>query len=113
MAARFTSGQRPPNESPSPRGPTPIATRPPAEQKKQLLVVVAGCLLFVIAWPLAIALVFLLPLLWLLDPVPDLRRAARGSARVHQGAAVPAGAVARPSRLKIVRLITVSNTGTL
>ena len=32
-----------------------------------VLVVIAWCLLFVIAWPLAIALVFLLPLLWLLS----------------------------------------------
>ncbi|HTJ16330.1 MAG TPA: hypothetical protein VL494_06070 [Steroidobacteraceae bacterium] len=32
-----------------------------------VLVVLAWCLLFVIAWPLAIALVFLLPLLWLLS----------------------------------------------
>jgi len=31
------------------------------------LVVLAWCLLLVIAWPLAIALVFLLPLLWLLS----------------------------------------------
>ena len=32
-----------------------------------LLVVLVWCLLFVIAWPLAILLVFLLPLLWLLS----------------------------------------------
>jgi hypothetical protein len=32
-----------------------------------VLVVLAWCLLLVIAWPLAIALVFLLPLLWLLS----------------------------------------------
>ena len=32
-----------------------------------VLVVLAWCLLFVIAWPIAIALVFLLPLLWLLS----------------------------------------------
>ena len=32
-----------------------------------VLVVIAWCLLFVIAWPIAIALVFLLPLLWLLS----------------------------------------------
>ena len=32
-----------------------------------VLVVLAWCLLFVIAWPLAIALIFLLPLLWLLS----------------------------------------------
>ena len=32
-----------------------------------VLVVIAWCLLFVIAWPLSIALVFLLPLLWLLS----------------------------------------------
>ena len=32
-----------------------------------VLVVIAWCLLFVVAWPLAIALVFLLPLLWLLS----------------------------------------------
>jgi hypothetical protein len=32
-----------------------------------VFVVIAWCLLFVIAWPLAIALVFLLPLLWLLS----------------------------------------------
>jgi len=32
-----------------------------------VLIVIAWCLLFVIAWPLAIALVFLLPLLWLLS----------------------------------------------
>lgn len=32
-----------------------------------VLVVVVWCLLFVIAWPLAIALVFLLPILWLLS----------------------------------------------
>jgi hypothetical protein len=32
-----------------------------------VLVVIAWCLLFVIAWPLAIALVVLLPLLWLLS----------------------------------------------
>jgi hypothetical protein len=32
-----------------------------------VLVVLAWCLVFVIAWPLAIALVFLLPLLWLLS----------------------------------------------
>ena len=31
------------------------------------LALVAWCLLFVVAWPLAIALVFLLPLLWLLS----------------------------------------------
>jgi hypothetical protein len=31
------------------------------------LVVLVWCLLFVIAWPLAILLVFLLPLLWLLS----------------------------------------------
>jgi hypothetical protein len=29
--------------------------------------VIAWCLLFVIAWPIALALVFLLPLLWLLS----------------------------------------------
>ena len=32
-----------------------------------VLVVIVWCLLFVIAWPIAIALVFLLPLLWLLS----------------------------------------------
>jgi hypothetical protein len=32
-----------------------------------VLAVIAWCLLFVIAWPIAIALVFLLPLLWLLS----------------------------------------------
>jgi hypothetical protein len=32
-----------------------------------VLVVIAWCLLFVIAWPIALALVFLLPLLWLLS----------------------------------------------
>jgi hypothetical protein len=32
-----------------------------------VLVVIAWCLLFVVAWPLAIALVVLLPLLWLLS----------------------------------------------
>ena len=32
-----------------------------------LLIVLVWCLLFVIAWPLAILLVFLLPLLWLLS----------------------------------------------
>ena len=32
-----------------------------------VLTVIAWCLLFVIAWPIAIALVFLLPLLWLLS----------------------------------------------
>ncbi|HEV8332299.1 MAG TPA: hypothetical protein VGQ22_12815 [Steroidobacteraceae bacterium] len=31
------------------------------------LIVLVWCLLFVIAWPLAILLVFLLPLLWLLS----------------------------------------------
>lgn len=31
------------------------------------LIVLLWCLLFVIAWPLAILLVFLLPLLWLLS----------------------------------------------
>lgn len=32
-----------------------------------VLVVIVWCLLFVIAWPLALALVFLLPILWLLS----------------------------------------------
>jgi hypothetical protein len=32
-----------------------------------LLIVLVWCLLFAIAWPLAILLVFLLPLLWLLS----------------------------------------------
>jgi hypothetical protein len=32
-----------------------------------LLIVLVWCLLFVIAWPLAVLLVFLLPLLWLLS----------------------------------------------
>ncbi|MGH8239066.1 MAG: hypothetical protein ACREXP_18890 [Steroidobacteraceae bacterium] len=32
-----------------------------------VFVVIAWCLLFVIAWPIAIALVFLLPILWLLS----------------------------------------------
>jgi hypothetical protein len=32
-----------------------------------VLAVIAWCLLFVIAWPIALALVFLLPLLWLLS----------------------------------------------
>jgi hypothetical protein len=32
-----------------------------------VLIVLVWCLLFVIAWPLAILLVFLLPLLWLLS----------------------------------------------
>jgi hypothetical protein len=32
-----------------------------------VLAVIAWCWLFVIAWPIAIALVFLLPLLWLLS----------------------------------------------
>lgn len=31
------------------------------------LIVLVWCLLFVIAWPLAILLIFLLPLLWLLS----------------------------------------------
>jgi hypothetical protein len=32
-----------------------------------LLIVLVWCLLFVIAWPLALMLVFLLPILWLLS----------------------------------------------
>jgi hypothetical protein len=40
-------------------------TRP--ERQMFVLAVIAWCLLFVIAWPIAIALVFLLPLLWLLS----------------------------------------------
>ena len=32
-----------------------------------LLIVLVWCVVFVIAWPLAILLVFLLPLLWLLS----------------------------------------------
>jgi hypothetical protein len=32
-----------------------------------LLIVLVWCLLFAIAWPLAILLVFLLPILWLLS----------------------------------------------
>jgi hypothetical protein len=32
-----------------------------------LLIVLVWCLLFAVAWPLAILLVFLLPLLWLLS----------------------------------------------
>ncbi len=32
-----------------------------------VLIVIVWCLLFVIAWPLALALVFLLPILWLLS----------------------------------------------
>lgn len=32
-----------------------------------VLIVIVWCLLFVIAWPLALMLVFLLPILWLLS----------------------------------------------
>jgi hypothetical protein len=34
---------------------------------KTLLLIVAWCLLFVLCWPLALALIVLLPLLWLLS----------------------------------------------
>jgi hypothetical protein len=34
---------------------------------KTLLLIVAWCLLFVLCWPLALALIILLPLLWLLS----------------------------------------------
>jgi len=38
-----------------------------AERQMFVLAVIAWCLLFVIAWPIAVVLVFLLPLLWLLS----------------------------------------------
>jgi hypothetical protein len=37
------------------------------ERQMFVLAVIAWCLLFIIAWPIAIALIFLLPLLWLLS----------------------------------------------
>jgi hypothetical protein len=32
-----------------------------------VLIVIVWCLLFVVAWPLALAILFLLPILWLLS----------------------------------------------
>ena len=39
----------------------------PEREMQFVLIVLVWCLLFVVAWPLAILLVFLLPLLWLLS----------------------------------------------
>jgi hypothetical protein len=72
-----------------------------AERQMFVLAVIVWCLLFVIAWPIAVVLVFLLPLLWLLSiPVPDLRSAARAVLAFIKALLYLAGATARTSRLR-------------